>query len=245
MEGDHHAQQNQHNEGEGEHESTEYHWPALESDPEIFTNYMTKLGMSNDWHICEVFGLDEECLGFVPQPCVAAIVTFERKTRDDGKPGAGADSKIVPFYMKQTGKLDNACGIIACLHAILNHHDEITLNNDSILHKFRKDSENMTPQERARYLEDFTEFKEEHKVHASQGQSEAPTSAEKVNHHFVAFIKNADNQLVEVDGTKNGPAVIEENCEDLLKSVSKELQRRLSEDLITDHLSLMALAKTP
>lgn len=35
---------------EGEHNDeqgdNEYHWPALESDPEIFTNYMTKLGMS-------------------------------------------------------------------------------------------------------------------------------------------------------------------------------------------------------
>ena len=28
-----------------------YHWPALESDPQIFTEYMTILGMSDEWQL--------------------------------------------------------------------------------------------------------------------------------------------------------------------------------------------------
>ena len=68
------------NKGNGTHDP-EYHWPALESDPQIFTEYMTTLGMSDEWHICEVFGLDDDCLSFVPKPCVGAIVTFERKNK--------------------------------------------------------------------------------------------------------------------------------------------------------------------
>ncbi|CAI2378983.1 unnamed protein product [Moneuplotes crassus] len=225
-------------------ETEQYHWPALESDPEIFTGYMNKLGMSIDWHICEIFGMDDDCLSFVPRPCVGVIVTFERtEDRDDGKPGDGTSSTLVPFYMKQTGTLDNACGIIACLHAIINHISDISLAADSILDKFKKDTADKTPEERASYLEEFKDFQEEHKSYASQGQTEAPTSSEKVNHHFVAFVKNSSNQLIELDGTKDGPAVIQDDCEDLLKGVATELQRRLAAGNITESLSMMALSK--
>ena len=64
-----------------------------------------------------------------------------------------------------------------------------------------------------------------------------------MDHHFVAFIRNANNQLIELDGTKDGPAVIEEECDNVLKGTAKELQRRLAEGIITESLSVMALAK--
>ena len=66
-----------------------------------------------------------------------------------------------------------------------------------------------------------------------------------MNHHFVAFIRNENGKLIELDGTKDGPAVIEEECEDLLKGVAKELQRRLENQIITESLSLMGLAMRP
>ena len=153
MEGEH-KDNEVHEEAEGEGEQ-EYHWPALESDPQIFTDYMRNLGMGTDWQICEVFGLDDDCLGFVPTPCLAAIVTFDRQTKEDSKPGDGDDSKIVKFYMKQTGTLDNACGIVACLHAIMNHTDDIQLDSNSVLEKFRRDTKQKSPQERAEYLEEY------------------------------------------------------------------------------------------
>jgi ubiquitin carboxyl-terminal hydrolase L3 len=67
--------------------------------------------------------------------------------------------------------LDNACGIIACLHSILNNLDTIQLNPESILHKFYEDTKAQNPDERATSLENNNEFKAAHKVHASQGQS--------------------------------------------------------------------------
>ena len=42
-----------------------FSWPALESNPEIFTNYMYKVGLSEKWAIGEVFGFDEELLAFL------------------------------------------------------------------------------------------------------------------------------------------------------------------------------------
>ena len=141
---------------------SEYNWPPLESDPQIFTDYMNKVGMSADWGFTEIFGLDEDLLGMVPQPCVAVIAAIERNG-DDGK--QGDPEYPAKFYMKQTGELDNACGIIACIHPILNNQDQIELTEGSILHGFAEDTAGKTPQERAAKLESFTEFKE---LHAAQ-----------------------------------------------------------------------------
>ena len=64
--------------------------------------------------------------------------------------------------MKQTGELDNACGIIACIHSVLNNQDQISLEEGSILKKFADDTTGKTPLERATHLEGYNEFKEIH-----------------------------------------------------------------------------------
>ena len=198
--------------------------------------------MSADWNFSEIFGLDDDLLMMVPQPCVGVIATLERLDRDDDKPGAGDDSSVVPYYMKQTGSLDNACGIIACIHTILNHRDQVTVPSDSILGRFASEGESKTPAERATFLEGFTEFQEAHVASAHEGQSSMP-SRQETKHHFVAFVLTGSGQLVELDGTKEGPAVIEEGCDDLLKGTAKEIKRRLEAGKISESLSLMALAK--
>ncbi|CAI2378573.1 unnamed protein product [Moneuplotes crassus] len=227
--------------------SGDYHWPALESNPEIFTKYLRAIGMEEEWQVCEIFGMDDDCLGFVPKPCLGVIVTFERNGSniDDGRPGDGDSSDLVEFYMKQNQKLDNACGIIACLHTVLNHTQDVEIMKGSILDKFWKEVEDQNPKQRANYLENFDEFQKEHKKYASKGQTQAPTSSKQVKHHFVAFILNKEDQLIELDGTKTGPALILEDCKDLLKGVSSELQRRIKNKNITESLSMMAFTKTP
>lgn len=221
---------------------TDFHWPPLESDPEIFSSYMKKIGMATDWNFSEIFGLDDELLMMVPQPCAAVIATIERVDRDDGKPGAGEDAPVASFYMKQTGKLDNACGIIACLHSILNNQSQISVGNDTILGRFISGTAEKTPAERATFLEEYKEFQDEHASQAGEGQSAMPSEGE-TKHHFVAFVKGTNNQLIELDGTKAGPAIIEENCEDLLKGVATEIKRRLADGKISESLSLIALSK--
>ena len=75
------------------------HWPPLESNPEIFTKYMHDIGLSKDWQIGEVFGFDEDLLGFLPQPIVGVIVAYERLKKEADKE-LGGDDNLVPFYMK-------------------------------------------------------------------------------------------------------------------------------------------------
>lgn len=54
-----------------------FEWPPLESNPEIFTEYMHSVGLPQDWIVSEVFGLDDDSLSFVPKPVIAVIATFE------------------------------------------------------------------------------------------------------------------------------------------------------------------------
>ena len=99
---------------------SEFQWPPLESNPEIFTEYLRNIGLPMTWQIGELFGFDEDCLGFAPRTTIAVIANVERLKKQDDK-AKGSTDVAVDYYMKQTGKLDNACGIIACLHAVLNN----------------------------------------------------------------------------------------------------------------------------
>ena len=56
-----------------------FKWPPLESNPEVFTKYLHKIGLSEDWAVGEVFGFDEDLLAFIPRPILAVIVAFEGK----------------------------------------------------------------------------------------------------------------------------------------------------------------------
>ena len=143
--------------------------------------------------------------------------------------------------MKQSGTLDNACGIIACLHATLNNLDSINITPDSILDKFHAKTKQLSPQERATCLESDEAFKTQHVAAASEGQSEMMENQEDVKHHFIAYTVNRQKQLIEYDGTKVGPHVVSENCEDVLRGSIFEVQRKLAEGEISESLSMMTL----
>ena len=62
-----------------------------------------------------------------------------------------------------------------------------------------------------------------------------------VMYHFIAFVRTPEGDLVELDGTKAGPAVIQTGCENLLESAIKEVKRRLEGEHISERINLMAL----
>jgi len=139
----------------------EFEWPPLESNPEIFTNYMHGAGMSKDWAIGEVFGFDEELLAFLPQPIIGVIVNLERlKKGEDVAKGSEDNVNKVSYYQKQEGKLDNACGVIACLHAVYNNLDRVNMEPNGVLQKFWDQVKDKSPKDRASDLENFKDFQE-------------------------------------------------------------------------------------
>lgn len=43
-----------------------FDWPPLESNPDVFTDFLENIGVPNDWVVYQCFGLDDDCLQFVP-----------------------------------------------------------------------------------------------------------------------------------------------------------------------------------
>lgn len=124
---------------------TKFKWDALESNPEVFNAYLTKVGLLSNWNIGEVYGFDEELLSFLPQPIKAVIVAIRSgpNGKDFDWTSIGTiDAAASKWFMKQTGNLDNACGIIAAIHGIFNTLDlDSDLEADSVLRKFYNDAE--------------------------------------------------------------------------------------------------------
>ncbi len=217
-----------------------YQWPPLESNPEIFEPYMAGLGLSEAWGFSELFGFEEDLLGFVPQPVVAVIVNMERLKREEDIEKGSIDTQV-DYYMKQTDPLDQACGLIACLHAIYNNHNSITLDHETPLGKYWNTVQDKTPEQRAMLLEGNTDFQEQHKAFAAKGQSVMAESPDDVVCHYVAFVLNSKGQSIELDGTKKGPVVVAEQCDDVLRGSIAEIQKRLANGEISESLSMMTL----
>jgi len=185
-----------------------FNWPPLESDPQILMDYMHKLGMSKSWEIAEVIGLEPEFLPLVPSDSVAFILAYDFTGDSSKKEEIKKSDPEVDFYMWQTRDLDNACGLIACLHAVLNNLGKVTINPGSHLEKFIKMTEKKSPEERAKILNDFHEIQEAHKAYGEEGQSAKVESCEDTKYHFICFTINKKGQLVELDGIAGEPILV-------------------------------------
>ena len=203
--------------------------------------------MSQNFAIGEVFGFDEDLLAFLPQPILGIIVCYERlipksEIREQDR-GSKDNYEKVTFYMHQSKVLDNACGIIACLHAVYNCvAASAEIDPASVLGKFLERAQNSTPLQRCNNLENDADFQMIHQNYASQGQSQEITSNQKeVKHHFVAYVLNTEGLLVELDGTKAGPVVLGDCGGDVLRGSIKEIKGRLERAEISESLSMMTL----
>jgi len=154
--------------------------------------------------------------------------------------------------MKQTRELDNACGLLAALHIFGNYKETIKLPKDSVLNKFFDSTTDFDQFQRAKFLENFTDLKEKHQVFANYGQSfpvEYNTNTNNYNikekqpiHHFISFV-NLDNNLIEMDGTLDGPLLLKTNIPtgNFLIEVLKEISKRINKGIIREDLSIMIL----
>jgi len=83
----------------------------------------------------------------------------------------------------------------------------------------------MTPEERAKLLEETNLFASAHEAAAALGQSVMPENLD-TNYHFVAFVQAPDTQdlekrrIVELDGRRSGPVDLGESKELLAVSPS-------------------------
>uniref|UniRef100_A0A672H1E2 Ubiquitin carboxyl-terminal hydrolase n=1 Tax=Salarias fasciatus TaxID=181472 RepID=A0A672H1E2_SALFA len=173
-------------------------WTPMEINPELMNN----LGVGESWRFVDVLGLEGDQLSAVPKPCCAMMLLFPLTQQHESFRGQVAD-KIVAgseaYFLKQ--KADNSCGTIALLHAVANNKDKVTFENGSALKKFIDETAAMSPDERAKHLEQNQAIFAAHNEVAMQGQCRP--EADQVHFHFIAFV-NVNGQLLEFDGKMNG-----------------------------------------
>lgn len=126
-----------------------------------------------------------------------------RKKEDENLTANPPKTSEQVFYMKQY--VQNSCGTMALLHAVLNL-DDVTLVDESVLKKFYDAAKPLSPQERGKLLAEDKALIEVHQELANEGQTEAPNADENIKYHYNAII-SINNELYELDGRKNYPII--------------------------------------
>ncbi|KAB0372773.1 hypothetical protein FD755_015526 [Muntiacus reevesi] len=123
--------------------------------------FLKQLGLHPNWQFVDVYGMDPELLSMVPRPVCAVLLLFPitekyevfRTEEEEKIKSRGQDVTSSVYFMKQT--ISNACGTIGLIHAIANNKDKMHFESGSTLKKFLEESASMSPEERARYLENY------------------------------------------------------------------------------------------
>lgn len=193
----------------------------LSNDPESLTDFAETIGLDPEsFSFNEVFSFDDEMLQLIPKPVHSIIFLYPLDNKDDflekrhSEETSSSDSNI-PWFTKQT--VPNACGTIAVIHTILNNLPHVRIIPDTWLEKFVEKSKNMTPEERADYIESNDEIQELHEDAAVEDTT--PIQEDSGMNHFITFIEK-DGKCWELDGLKPKP-ICHGPTNDLLTSTVK------------------------
>lgn len=224
-----------------------YRWKPLESNPEVFNDYIHKLGIPSTIGVTECYGLTPDLMAFVPQPVKAVILTYPY---DDAKESARSDAlkhldapSAIPdvYYMKQL--VGNACGTIALIHGLANAFPDAELGT-GIIGDFIRRTRGKSPEEIGESLGEDKGFCDEHSSFSSQGQSN--DVGEDSDYHFICFVP-VNGVLYELDGMhktvcpiSHGKTSPETFFEDAAKVITKNFFEGIDEDSPID-FNLMTL----
>lgn len=170
----------------------------LESNPEIFTNFATKLGLKQNLQFVDVYSIfDSELLSFIPRPSNGLILLFpitekyeQFKSQEDTSVNHPAEGIV---WYKQT--VGNACGLYALLH-MLSNIDEDKIVPGSKVEKFKQSRGDISKVE-----ELIGEIEKEYTDFANEGSTETPDANDEVIFHFITFVEK-DGEIFELDGRR-------------------------------------------
>ncbi|RHZ75737.1 hypothetical protein Glove_209g168 [Diversispora epigaea] len=220
-------------------------WLPLESNPDVMTEYVHKLGVSPLWAYTDIWSLEPEILLLIPQPVKAILILFpinethEEFSKEEAKRIEVNGQEVSPevIFFKQT--ISNACGTIGLLHSLASNVDSIPIE-DGPFKKLLDKTKNATPLERTKLLEDDDGLAEVHKEYAMTGQSRPLTEEDRVNTHFVCFIQKSGS-LYELDGRKSSP-INHGPCTDLLMDSIKVIKQFMERNPNSLNFTMIALA---
>ncbi|CAO2649684.1 Nn.00g009760.m01.CDS01 [Neocucurbitaria sp. VM-36] len=232
------------------------HFIPLESNPEVFTELIHKLGLSTSLSFQDVLSLDDpELLGFLPRPAHALILVFpttaayeERVAKEDAEvvdyQSSGVGEDVV--FFEQT--INNACGLYAILHAVCNGEASRKNGDTSLIGRLLETGLPLAPDERALVLENSEELELAYAEVANEGDTEAPINAEdEVDFHYITFVKShRNNRLYQLDGDRRrpidlGPLAVDEDV--LSDRCLKVIRGMMASESNNPNFSLMALVE--
>ncbi|CAG9532265.1 unnamed protein product [Cercopithifilaria johnstoni] len=183
-------------------------WLPLESNPEVITNFMHKIGVEEGVECVDIYGFEEDVLAFIPRPCYAVILCFPMVDKVDKIMEPIYEKMkekgcVVPddvFFMKQ--KISNACGTFALIHSLANNQKKINLGNGSLKQWLDKAVE-LSVEERSDSLAENSTLAEAHDNCARDGETDSSTV---VDHHFICYLNHGD-KLLELDSRAPCPRI--------------------------------------
>ncbi|ODV96170.1 hypothetical protein PACTADRAFT_33351 [Pachysolen tannophilus NRRL Y-2460] len=184
----------------------------LESNPEIFTEFAHKLGLSPLLSFYDIYSLtDQDLLQILPQPIYSIILLFPISSKYEEEKLVQDKELSAPLYEKDAKndcywfeqKTKNACGFFALLHVLINLPSSL-INLNSLIDLFKKN-----------LIQDFKQrdnlvknliFNSNQCIYqdySNKGQTITPDANDDVNLHFICFMKNYNNgNLYELDGRR-------------------------------------------
>mmetsp|Transcript_15986 Transcript_15986/g.20413 ORF Transcript_15986/g.20413 Transcript_15986/m.20413 type:complete len:231 (-) Transcript_15986:14-706(-) len=178
-------------------------WVPMESNPTMMNEFGEKIGLDvSRFAFQDCWGLDEELLGFVNQPCLAVILLFPfpLTEEDDTTTNTNPEPENVIWIPQLIG---NACGTMAVMHALCNTVDNVTTSDSCLLQQFVDKISKLNSKERGEYLTTVNSIQEAHSDVIDSGSTKAPEAGEQVNHHFACFVLK-NGKVYELDGRKAG-----------------------------------------
>eukprot|EP00164_Ancoracysta_twista_P000538 GFYU01000718.1.p1 GENE.GFYU01000718.1~~GFYU01000718.1.p1 ORF type:complete len:236 (+),score=74.66 GFYU01000718.1:76-783(+) len=227
------------------------YWVGLESNPEVLTKFAYRLGLPQAvFQFSDCFGLDDELLAFVPQPCHAVVFLYPssqmatlKKEQAEKIKAQGQHVSEKVWFMRQL--VGNACGTVALVHALANNRDKLSLEGG-----FFKDfvDANLTTDahKRGELFGTLEGLKNAHESMATEGQTAAPEADAALDFHFICFVE-VDGHLYELDGAKEFPVNHGECASDrVLHQAAKVIQSNYIQILGQDQMfSVITLGPPP
>eukprot|EP01100_Stratorugosa_tubuloviscum_P006760 TRINITY_DN2875_c5_g1_i1.p1 TRINITY_DN2875_c5_g1~~TRINITY_DN2875_c5_g1_i1.p1 ORF type:complete len:226 (-),score=102.01 TRINITY_DN2875_c5_g1_i1:81-758(-) len=213
-------------------------WPAMESNPEVINKFANNLGLSENWTFADVFGLDDELLDMIAQPVLAVILLFPSKAKIPVDESKRKETNV--FFLRQIRELDDACGTIAMIHAIINNFNSLGITQGPLRDYYNR-TNSLSIEERGFELAADNNIAGLHGQFSQQGQTETVPEGKSSGHHFVCFVEENGN-LFELDGCKPFPIFHGPINHSLLKSAAKIIQDCYMRDPTLLDFSIIALA---
>lgn len=207
-------------------------WCTIESDPGVFSQLVSDLGVK-DVSVEEVFSLEDKIHLQNLSPIHGLIFLFRWDNKTPYKPDRTGFPTHEVFFAKQVIK-DN-CATQALLSVLFNSTSKITLGDK--LDTFLDFSKGLDPYNRGLAIGQSEHIRNVHNSFAKPDKflfvndpnDKGPKKTEDA-FHFVSYMKSqTSNKVFELDGLRNGPILLgeEEEGKDWIDLVIQEINQRI------------------